>query len=382
MKVLLLVSALVFTMTSYGQPTLNGRTTGLLPYLEYGPGDDRLGGAKMTYLDTNIFLNVIDSTGDDYKVRLSANHFAFLPKTAFRQDSSIKLQPWYLTSSWKVHGDEKHDYITVTLPEKLPYKSTHQISPSKLLVDVYGATSNTNWITQLKTVREIKNVWHEQVEDDVFRIHIELLHAQHWGHAIYYKNNNLVIRIKRQPRLKYKGLTIAVDAGHGGINSGASGLNSKILEKDYTLKIAQKLERHLRRKGAKVYMVRNHDTDLTMIERTVMLRGQDPDLMISVHLNSSSNKTVSGTSTYYRHIGFRPLSTAILNELLKLELNNFGNIGAFNFALSGPTEYPNCLVEVAFLSNAADELKIKDERFQKDVAKKIYKGIKNWLKSL
>jgi N-acetylmuramoyl-L-alanine amidase len=63
-------------------------------------------------------------------------------------------------------------------------------------------------------------------------------------------------------------------------------------------------------------------------------------------------------------------------------LNNFGNIGAFNFALSGPTEYPNCLVEVAFLSNAADEIKIRDERFQKNVARRVSRGIKSWLKSL
>jgi len=68
--------------------------------------------------------------------------------------------------------------------------------------------------------------------------------------------------------------------------------------------------------------------------------------------------------------------------MLELGLNNFGNIGAFNFSLSGPTEYPNCLVEVAFLSNAEDEQKILDEKFQKNVAKKIYKGIKDWLKTL
>jgi N-acetylmuramoyl-L-alanine amidase len=76
------------------------------------------------------------------------------------------------------------------------------------------------------------------------------------------------------------------------------------------------------------------------------------------------------------------LSQAILDELLELPLNNFGNIGAFNFALSGPTEYPNCLVEVAFLSNAEDEQKIIDEGFRKNVAKRIYKGIRRWMKDL
>jgi N-acetylmuramoyl-L-alanine amidase len=205
------------------------------------------------------------------------------------------------------------------------------------VVDVFGAVSNTNWITQLKTTKEISNVWYEQLEDDVFRIHIELKHQQHWGYFISYNKNALQVRIKRQPEsLKVKNLRIAVDAGHGGANTGASGLTSKVLEKEYTLKIAKLLEKYLKRKGADVYMTRTDDADIGMIDRTLMIREQNPDLFISIHLNSSSNQTAKGTSTYYRYIGFRSLSQYILNRMLELNLNNFGNIGAFNFALSGP----------------------------------------------
>jgi N-acetylmuramoyl-L-alanine amidase len=67
--------------------------------------------------------------------------------------------------------------------------------------------------------------------------------------------------------------------------------------------------------------------------------------------------------------------------MLKLGLSDFGNVGSFNFSLSAPTDYPNCLVEVAFLSNAADEKKILDPEFHKAVAKQIVEGIKEWLKS-
>jgi N-acetylmuramoyl-L-alanine amidase len=127
-------------------------------------------------------------------------------------------------------------------------------------------------------------------------------------------------------------------------------------------------------------MTRSADTDLTMIDRTLMLRQQEPDFLISIHLNSSGNNKVKGVSTYYLYIGFRPLSQYILDRMLQLGLNNFGNVGAFNFSLSGPVEYPNCLVEVAFLSNEEDEERILDERFHKAVAKKIFKGIRDWLK--
>src|SRR4029079_2570680 len=108
----------------------------------------------------------------------------------------------------------------------------------------------------------------------------------------------------------------------------------------------------------------------------------NPDFLISIHLNSASVDTVKGTSTYYRYIGFRSLSVSILNQMLSLGLNEYGNVGHFNFALSGPTEYPNCLVEVAFLSNKEDEKRILDPKFHKAVAAKIVAGIKDWLKSL
>jgi N-acetylmuramoyl-L-alanine amidase len=65
--------------------------------------------------------------------------------------------------------------------------------------------------------------------------------------------------------------------------------------------------------------------------------------------------------------------------MLKTGLKEFGNIGHFNFSLSGPTEYPNCLVEVAFLSNAEDEKRILKPSFHTEVAQKIYVGIKQWL---
>jgi N-acetylmuramoyl-L-alanine amidase len=332
-------------------------------------------------LDSNVLLKVVDSVNMDYKVQLSHNHYAYLPKQSLKEDTT-KLQPYYLTSSWRVWGDEKFDYVSIGLSEKLPYKSIQQLDPSRIIVDVFGVTSNTNWITQIKTVKEIKNVWYEQTEDDVFRIYIELKHQQHWGYFIYYNKNALQIRVKRQPSLHPKKMLVAIDAGHGGSNSGATGISSQINEKDYTLKIAQQVEKYLKRKNVKVVMTREQDMDLSMIERTLMLRQQDPDFLISIHLNSSGNENVKGVSTYYRYVGFRPLSEKILNRMLELGLNNYGNVGAFNFSLSGPTEYPNCLVEVAFLSNKEDEQKILDPRFHKAVAKKIYRGIKDWLNSV
>lgn len=361
------------------------RTTGALPYMEYGLGDDRLGGAKMGYLDSNVLVKVTDSVNGDYVVRLSRQHYAYMPKSSVKPADNVKPRDYYLSSSIKVYGDSSYDYVSVNLDEKLPYRAQQVINPTGIDVDLYGITSNTNWITQLSSAKEILNTWYEQIEDDVLRIHIQLKAGQHWGHSIYYDTllRKMYIRVKRKPPMDVKKWKIAIDAGHGGTNSGAAGVNTKVLEKDYTLLMAKELEKAFKKSGVKqVFMTRTQDTTLSMEERILMLRQVQPDILLSIHLNSSAVDTVKGTSTFYRYVGFRPLSQFILRNMLSLGLKEFGNVGSFNFALSGPTEYPNCLVEVAFLSNPDDEKKIVDPKFHKNMALKIVKGVKEFAASV
>ncbi len=385
MKKIITALFLLSFLNSFSQKSLPDyfyvRTNDSLPFLKYGLGEDRLGGAKMTFLDSNIVLKVVDSSKDDYKVQLSEYHSAFIEKEQVHKIGDVNYKQ-HLTDDWKVYGDSLYDYVTIQLDEKLPYKSEMKINPNRIIVDIFGAVSNTNWITQLSTTKEIKNAWYEQPEDDVMRVIIELKHHQDWGYRIYYsEENKLTIRVKRQPPvLDISHIKIAIDAGHGGDNIGTTGVTSGIKEKDYTLLIAKELERQLINKKANVVMTRLKDTTLSMYERIQFLNQQNPDLLISIHLNEASEDSISGVSTYYRYIGFRPLSQAILKSMLQLGLKEFGNVGSFNFSLNGPTDYPNCLVEVAFLSNRADEKRILDPKFRQQAATRIIAGIENFLK--
>jgi N-acetylmuramoyl-L-alanine amidase len=364
------------------------RTTGKLPYLEYGIGMDRLGGAKMGYLDSAILLRITDSFNTDYKVRLSKSHSAYIPKEDVvlvgKESNRPVVHNAYLSGPWKLYGDSAFDYLTISLGERLPYHSLQLIDPSRIAIDLYGVTSNTNWITQLRSAKEVRNCWYDQPEDDVMRVYIELKHQAFWGHSLSYDSagKKLIVRIRRQPAvLDIRKLRIAIDAGHGGDNVGTSGVSSKVLEKDYTLLFAKDLEKVFKVAGVnKVFMTRTRDTSLSMVERMDLLKSFGPDLLISLHLNSADEDSVQGVSTYYRHIGFRPLSQAILKQLLGLGLKEYGNVGNFNFALNGPTDYPNALVEVAFLSNREDERRILNPKFRRTVAQKIYLGIVDWLK--
>ena len=355
-------------------------TKGRLAHLEYGLGDDRLGGAKIGYLDSLIPLRIIGKVGEHYKILLSPNRTAYIPDDVVTLAAKGTFAGSALTDKWQVFGDSTYDYISIGLTAKLPYQSTQEVEPSKIIVDIFGATNNTNWITQLQSAKEIKNVTYEQLQDGIFRITAFLKHTQHWGHSIYYKGNNLVIRIKQQPKsLSLHNLTIAVDAGHGGSNTGAGGPTG-ISEKELALAVSLKLQQALQNEGAKILMTRTTEKFVDNKERILIFRDNEPDLLISVHLNSSADPfRAGGTSSLYRYIGFRGLSAAINKQMLQLGLKEYGNISSFNFMLNSPTEYPNALVETLFLSNPEEEMLVMDPAFQQKMADKIVAGIKDFL---
>jgi N-acetylmuramoyl-L-alanine amidase len=357
-------------------------TTGKLPQLAYSTGEDRLGSAKMGYIDTMVVMKVLDTVRNLYKVQLSSLHYAFIEKAYGQNFHDTSLSP-ALCEGWKVNGDDKVDSVSFSLTGRIPYKSWMEINPSRIKIKLYNVQSNTNWITQLSTAKAVKNVWYDQTESDVLQITIELVRQQHYGYSIGYNGRSLLLKIRRLPAVAdLKKMTIAIDAGHGGTNPGASGVTSKVLEKDYTLLFAKELEKILKKQKVKVLMVRETDTTIENKDRVLWAQQNNPDLFISFHLNSSGRDYVRGVSTYYKHIGYRSFTQSLLKRLLEIkDLREFGNIGSFNFTPIQPTDYPSCLVEVAFLSNTLDEKMILDPRFRYKVAYQVFLGIKDWMRT-
>jgi len=362
---------------------LVGVTVGDRPALNFGLGGDRLGGAKRTFLVPGVRLAITGKQRGQYRVALTGNQEAWIPQSQVDLQPAGTPPPQSLTGSWNVYGDAKYDYVTVALNERLPYSSSQEFSPSRIQIDVYGAVSNSNWITQQLTAKEISNVWYSQVEKGVFRITVELRHHQIWGYDISYRGNALVLRVRRQPeRLQLKSLTIALDAGHGGTSDGAIG-GTGAKEKDINLATVLHLKQLFEDEGARVILTRQTDSSVGMIDRITAALEGGADMLISIHANSIGNTTdpeaVKGVSTYYRHQCFRPLTQAIYTSILETGLAPFGNVGGFNFILNSPTDIPNVLVELAFMSNPEDEMRLLDDDFRKEIAGKIVDGVDEWL---
>ena len=385
---LLVLPTLALAQPAVRDTALVGFTRTELTPMYYGLGTDRLGGARMETLDSMVVLKLtgLDSSGRFWRVRLASSLSAYIPVDQVRIDSLARYPTGNLTGNWTISGDtilRGNDQLAMRLPARLPYRS-QLLADGHLTIDLFGVASNTNWITQKQTNQTIKNVWFEQVADELLRVHIDLKKPQCWGYSLFYQKNTLILRIRRGPeKRKLRGMVIAVDAGHGGSNTGAKGEETGVLEKNVTLDVARHLQHYLIRKGATVLLTRDIDTNIGPTARIRAMRQLMPDLLVSIHFNSSGNRAVRGVSTYYKHLGFRPLSQAILGELLRLKtevsgekMPEFGNIGHFNFFFNTPTDYPNVLVEGPFLSNSADEKLIANPKFRKRMARAIGRGIR------
>ena len=347
-------------------------------YLQYGSGSDRLGGSKMGFLDPGIVLKVTGAIGELYKVQLATNRFAYI----HQEDVELTARSSHIvnTNNMNLNNVGDCDRIRLSLPEKLPYASRTSLDPTTINVDVFGAMNNSNWITQYNELEMVDYLDVQQVESDVMRLVIKLKDKYCWGYSVHYDGNVLQIEVKHTPKdLSLKGLTIGVDAGHGGSALGAVS-NTGLMEKDVNLSIVREVEKLLQKKGAKVVLSRKEDRDMTMSERKKIFLDENIDLMVSVHNNAGGSPlSAMGASTYYKHITNRDLAATLLKHMLELDVPNYGLTGNFNFSLNAPTEYPNALVECLFMSSLPDEELLADPANHRKIAEKIVAGLEDYL---
>lgn len=134
-----------------------------------------------------------------------------------------------------------------------------------------------------------------------------------WGYQIEKNENGFSVCLKAAPALSQNfnaplsGVTVMVDAGHGGTDTGAMGIGGGIglTEKVFNLAVANAIEYRLEQLGATVIMTRTDDTFPTLEDRSRMVFEAKPDFFLSVHHNSlaaSSNaSSVERLECYYAY---------------------------------------------------------------------------------
>ena len=222
-------------------------------------------------------------------------------------------------------------------------------------------------------------------------------------------------------------LTIAIDPGHGGEDPGAIGPNGT-MEKDVVLNVALRLREKLQAEpGVRVLMTRDSDFFVPLATRVSKARAVSADLFVSVHADAFVLPHAKGSSVFVlsdrsaSSLGARWLArrensadliggvnlpagnrevakvlldlstTAQIKDSRKLagsvlgELRSVGDLHSAQieqagFAVLRAPDVPSILIETAFISNPDEERKLRDPRYQAQLADAIFVGIKNYFR--
>jgi N-acetylmuramoyl-L-alanine amidase len=225
--------------------------------------------------------------------------------------------------------------------------------------------------------------------------------------------------------VKGRDLVIAIDAGHGGQDPGAIGRGGT-REKDVTLAIARKLAAEINAEdGMQAVLIREGDYFITLGGRTRKARQLGADMFVSIHADSVQNRAVSGSSVYVLSlrgatdeaarwlaesenaadlkggVSLDESSDVLASVLLDVTqkesisdsveaadsvltaLRGVGDVHRprvqhAGFVVLKSPDVPSMLVETAFISNAADERRLRDADHQSRIAAAVRTGVRNY----
>ncbi len=233
------------------------------------------------------------------------------------------------------------------------------------------------------------------------------------------KNRVVVKHIDDQGR---RDIVVAIDAGHGGEDPGASGPN-RLREKKVVLAIAKELNYLLKReKGYQPVMLRTGDYYVGLQKRRNLARKAQADLMVSIHADAFKDKRAYGTSVYVLSrkgassamaqvlaedannsdlvggvslhdknnvlagvladlsmsasldVGLQ-VGADVVREMGKISRLHSRKVGQANFSVLRSPDVPSILVETGFISNPGEAKKLRTKDYQRKMAKAIFRGI-------
>lgn len=345
------------------------------------------------------------------------------------KDIRLSSHDGYLRLVFDLDKSVDHSIFTLNKPERivLDLKNTKMVHG---MVDRVGANS---------MIRRIRSG--VQNNDDL-RVVFDLQHevkprsfilgpSAKSGHRLvldlHTEKANAAVTKKTEPTKKQlRDVIIAIDAGHGGRDPGATGKKGT-KEKTVTLQMAQRLQKKInQQKGMKAVLTRKNDRYMRLRDRIHKARDYHADMMISLHADSFPDPRARGSSVYALSVDgassetakllaekenaadmlFGDVNLAVEDEMVKevlFDLSLTGNIQSSldigdeilqqikhvnrvhkkqvqqaGFAVLKAPNIPSVLLEAAFISNPREEKNLKSSAHQEKVANAVSKGVANY----
>ncbi|MBO0141333.1 N-acetylmuramoyl-L-alanine amidase [Agrobacterium sp. Ap1] len=361
--------------------------------------------------------------------------------------ASYASQQPILAFSARVAGDDARTRVVIDFEQKPEFVIHYVDSPERIIVDLsasafgfpaadlaprglfkdirYGTMGSDSARMVFTVNRPVKLVMAEvqKNEERGFRLVLdaEMTSKEQFAEILKSQDWNTSAAVPPQdvgPVVEDGVFTVAVDAGHGGIDAGASGATTKTPEKTVTLDFARLLAERLNKvEGVKAFLTREDDTFLSLSQRVTIARQKHADLFISLHADTLAQKDIRGATIYTlsdkasdrmaenlavrenlsdQLAGFSiesgpPEVADILLDLTRRETQAFsvaladnvvksfeGQVGLINnphrqanFQVLRAPDIPSVLLEMGFLSNPEDEKLLLDEAWRARVARLV-----------
>ena len=338
-------------------------------------------------LPADVKMQIIGKRRGFAKVRFADNVVGYISSSSLQTLPSGSSLPSASVGSIGTLRDGDWVQVRVNLSERVPFRIDQMIEPAALEVTFYRARQAPHWISYPKDDETLRLIKWQQESGEIFVLRLELNQSQQWGFWGRYVDNQFWLNIRRTPRLTsardslLRGLTIAVDPGHGGEFEGTVSPTG-LLEKNVNLQYAMIVADLLEAEGAEVVRTRAADTTMTLQARMAMAREAQANIFLSLHNNSIGAATnplrPRGTSTYYTVPQSQAIAKRVYDRLLELELRPYGRVASTYF-VTRQTDLISLIVEGAFLSHPVDEMLLMDEHFLADLAKAVVDGVKDFV---
>lgn len=191
------------------------------------------------------------------------------------------------------------------------------------------------------------------------------------------------------------GMRIVVDAGHGGVDGGVSGISTGVKESDINLAIAYCVKERLEDLGFEIVLTRKTEGGLygaptkgfkkrDMEKRREIIEKTAPALVLSIHQNFYPSRSVRGGQVFYNgeNKNSEKLGKALqtcLNEVYQTAGAKPRQAKAGEYFMLQCTPYPSVIVECGFLSNPADEDLLCSDGWKNRLAEQIGAGVMAYL---
>jgi len=340
-------------------------------------------------------------------------------------------------------SDRNHTRVVFDLDKAVEHRVGEALSPPRVFIDLIGADLARSLPSSLTVngsgVRQIRLAVNRP---GVVRVVLDLTSSAEYSFFTLAGPPRLVLDVPspamsaklasaRRPdvpeggsearQLGFGVRRIVIDPGHGGTAPGAIG-RSGSTEKELTLDISRRVVDNLRDSQYEVSLTRSDDTNIDLEDRASFATESGADLFVSIHVNSSTNRNLSGFETYYLDLATDPTAAetaarenlssrggvggldAALDEIVKnankresrdlaksiqdslvmqmsKEYGDVRDLGVKHapFIVLVGAQMPAVLVEVSFLSNPTEETRLNEDAYRQQVADAIHIGIENFV---